>query len=191
LILQGRPISLSPQTASQLILPLLSGQELEKFNSRFDVDSSCRLRNLQFRINIFKDNDGISAAIRALSLSVPRVEDIGFPNDIWKDIVNKRHGLTLATGITGAGKSTTIASFIYRISQIRACRIITLEDSIEYIFGQKSSIISQRRVGRDTKSFVDGLRSMMRSAAALFLRCSWFYDVPGSPGFCCHFIGRA
>jgi twitching motility protein PilT len=66
------------------------------------------------------------------------------------------------TGITGAGKSTTIASIIERISQIRACRIITIEDPIEYIYEQKMSIISQRELGRDVKSFVDGLRSMMR-----------------------------
>jgi len=90
------------------------------------------------------------------------VEKIGFPNDIWKDIITRKQGLVLLTGITGAGKSTTIASLIDRISEKRACRIITVEDPIEYIYRQKYSIISQREVGRDVKSFVHGLRAMLR-----------------------------
>ena len=153
---------LDPKLAMQLIYPLLSEQNLQKYQTAYSVDSSYRLGNLQFRINVFKENDGIAAAIRALSLDIPKVEDIGFPNDIWQDIIDRKQGLVLVTGITGAGKSTTIASLIDRISEKRACRIITLEDPIEYIYPQKYSIISQREVGRDVHSFVDGLRSMMR-----------------------------
>jgi twitching motility protein PilT len=150
------------QMAEKLIYPLLDDNELAQFKSEFSVDSSFRHGSLQFRINVFYENDGICAAIRALSLDIPKIESIGFPNDIWKDIINKRSGLVLVTGITGAGKSTTIASIIDRICEQRACRIITLEDPIEYIFKQKNSIVSQREVGRDAKSFIDGLRSMMR-----------------------------
>jgi len=108
------------------------------------------------------ENDGICAAIRALGLDVPKIEQIGFPNNVWKDIINLKNGLVLITGITGAGKSTTIASFIDRISDKHACRIITIEDPIEYIFKQKNCMISQREVGRDVHSFTDGLRAMMR-----------------------------
>lgn len=126
------------------------------------MDCSYRVGSLQFRINVFQENDGICAAIRALSLEVPKIEEIGFPNNVWKDIIDRKQGLVLVTGITGAGKSTTIASLIDRISEKRNCRIITLEDPIEYIYQQKYSLISQREVGRDVKSFVDGLRSMMR-----------------------------
>ncbi|MCJ7778074.1 MAG: type IV pilus twitching motility protein PilT, partial [Sedimentisphaerales bacterium] len=71
-------------------------------------------------------------------------------------------GLVLVTGITGAGKSTTIASLIDRISEKHASRIITIEDPIEYIYQQKHSIISQREIGKDVKSFIDGLRAMLR-----------------------------
>jgi twitching motility protein PilT len=155
-------LNVNPETAKQLIYPLLSEENLKKFERNFSDDCSYRVSSLQFRINVFQENDGISAAIRALSLDVPKIEDIGFPNDIWEDIVDRKHGLVLVTGITGAGKSTTIASLIARIGEKRACRIITLEDPIEYIYQQKHSIISQREIGRDVKSFVDGLRSMMR-----------------------------
>jgi len=154
--------SVTPEVAKQLIYPLLSDDNLRKFHSQRSVDCSYRLRSLQFRINIFKENDGIAAAIRALSLDVPKVEEIGFANNVWEDIISRKHGLVLLTGITGAGKSTTIASLIGRISEKHACRIITVEDPIEYIFQQKYSIISQREVGRDVKSFLQGLKEMMR-----------------------------
>jgi len=154
--------NIDAELAKQLIYPLLTKHNLQKYQTDHSVDSSYRLGNLQFRINVFKENDGIAVAIRALSLDIPEVEKIGFPNDVWQDIVNRKHGLVLVTGITGAGKSTTIASLIDRIGEKHACRIITLEDPIEYIYQQKHSIISQREVGKDVHSFVDGLRSMMR-----------------------------
>jgi len=152
----------TPEVAKLLIYPLLSEDNRRKFQDQHSVDCSYRYKSLQFRINVFKENDGIAAAIRALSLDVPQVEEIGFPNNIWEDIVNRKHGLVLLTGITGAGKSTTIASLIGRISEKKACRIITVEDPIEYIFQQKYSIVSQREVGRDVKSFHTGLKEMMR-----------------------------
>jgi len=155
-------LALTPEIAKQLIYPLLSHENLQKFHSRCSVDCSYRFASLQFRINVFQENDGICAAIRALSLDIPKVEKIGFPNDVWQDIVNRKHGLVLVTGITGAGKSTTIASLIDRISEKRDCRIITVEDPIEYIYRQKYSIVSQREVGKDVESFVDGLRAMLR-----------------------------
>ncbi len=154
--------TVTPQMAKQLLYPLLSNENLRKFRARHSVDCSYRLGSLQFRINIFRENDGIAGAIRALSLDIPKVEDIGFPNDVWKDIINRRHGLVLMTGITGAGKSTTIASLIHRISEKSACRIMTVEDPIEYIFPQKYSIISQRELGRDVESFTAGLKEMLR-----------------------------
>ena len=149
----------TPQMAEQLIYPLISDANIRKFKSQHSVDSSYRYGSLQFRINIFRENDGMAAAIRALSLDVPKVEEIGFPNDVWKDIVHRKHGLVLLTGITGAGKSTTIASLIGKISEKSACRIITVEDPIEYILTQKYSVISQREVGRDVKTFHDGFYS--------------------------------
>jgi len=151
-----------PKTAKQLIYPLLSEANLAKLQERHSVDCSYRLGSLQFRINVFHENDGVCAAIRALSLDIPKVETIGFPNNIWQDIIERKQGLVLVTGITGAGKSTTIASLIDRISEKSACRIISVEDPIEYIFQQKYSMVSQREVGRDVESFVDGLRAMLR-----------------------------
>ncbi len=155
-------MTVTTEVAKQLIYPLLTEEKLYKLENEYSADTSYRLGRLQFRINVFRENDGICAAIRALSLDIPPVEQIGFANNVWEDIINRKSGLVLVTGITGAGKSTTIASIIERINQERACRVITLEDPIEYIFEQRHSIISQREIGRDVKSFVDGLRAMLR-----------------------------
>jgi twitching motility protein PilT len=154
--------AVTPDIAKGLIYPLLTEASREKLQTNHNVDCSYHYNTIHFRINVFKENDGISAAIRALSRGIPKVEEIGFPNDVWKDIINLQSGLVLMTGITGAGKSTTIASFIDRIAEKKACRIISVEDPIEYVFTQKNSIISQREIGRDVKSFGDGLRSMLR-----------------------------
>ena len=158
--LKGPPIT--ADQAKQLIYPLLNESKLAEYQQKHNADLSYSLGRLQFRINVFQENDGIAAAIRALSLDIPKVEDIGFPNDIFKDIIELKQGLVLMTGITGAGKSTTIASLIDRISETRACRIITVEDPIEYIFQQKKSVISQREIRRDVNSFQEGLKAMLR-----------------------------
>ena len=158
--LKGPPVT--SQMAKQLLYPLLSNENMRKLRSERSVDSSYRIGQLQFRNNIFMENDGLAGAIRALSLDIPPVEDIGFPNNVWEDIIVRKHGLVLMTGITGAGKSTTIASIIDRIAEKRACRIMSVEDPIEYIFNQKHSMISQREVGRDVKSFAQGLKEMLR-----------------------------
>ena len=155
-------LTVTTEIAKKLIYPLLSDENLQRCLSDYSVDCSYRYGSLQFRINVFQENDGVAAAIRALSLDIPKVETIGFPNTAWEDIVYRKQGLVLVTGITGAGKSTTIASFIDRIAEKSARRVITIEDPIEYIFQQRYSIISQREVGRDVKSFVDGLRTVLR-----------------------------
>jgi len=150
------------EIAEKLIFPLLGEKHLAEFRTTNNVDCSYQYEGLQFRINAFMDNEGPAAAIRALGSDVPTLEEIGFPNDVYKDIVKLQSGLVLLTGITGAGKSTTIASFLDRISETKACRIISIEDPIEYLLKQKGSVISQREVGRDVPSFTAGLKAMLR-----------------------------
>ncbi|MGB8225561.1 MAG: PilT/PilU family type 4a pilus ATPase [Sedimentisphaerales bacterium] len=154
--------AVTKEIAEKLIYPLLDEKKIAEFKAHSNVDSSYHYADLQFRINVFVDNDGPVAAIRALGFDVPKLEDIGFPNDVYKDILKLQNGLVLLTGITGAGKSTTIASFLDRISEVKACRIISVEDPIEYLLKQKNAIVSQREVGRDVPSFAAGLKAMMR-----------------------------
>ncbi len=161
LVRAGDP--LDSNTTEYLIFSLIpEAERLKLRNKLMEVDTSYHFEDYQFRINVFYDNDGIAAAIRALSMTIPTVEEIGFPNKVWKDIVDRNQGLVVVTGITGAGKSTTIASMIERINQDRACRIFTLEDPIEFLFKPQKALISQREIHKNTESFGSGLRSLLR-----------------------------
>ena len=141
---------------------LLTEEGLTRLRTNRSVDGSFAAGKLNYRINCFYEADGMAVAIRALPMNGPPVEQVGFPNSVWRDILKSNHGLVLITGITGAGKSTTIASLIERIAMERAVRIITLEDPIEYRLQSKVAMISQREVGRDVPSFERGLRDCLR-----------------------------
>jgi len=153
---------LTADTAAALIAGLLTDGELERLAADGAVDSSYITDEYQFRLNAFRESDGPAVAIRALETHIPPVEQIGFPNGVWQDLLGMKRGLVLVTGITGAGKSTTIASLIDRIADTRACRVITLEDPVEYRLRSRRSMISQREVGRHVPSFERGLRDCLR-----------------------------
>ena len=153
---------LDKKTMRALVSTLLNELELQSLEEDRSVDSSYITDAMQFRMNIFHDNDGLCAAIRALNSTVPPLEKIGFPNNVWRDILELQHGLVLLTGITGAGKTTTIASLISTIAAQRQCRIITLEDPIEYQLNNGSSLISQREIGRDVINYERGIRDCLR-----------------------------
>lgn len=153
---------LDPRTLMQLLECMLDEAELKTFEERRSVDSSFVVEGMQFRINCFHDRKGPALALRALDLKTPSIEDIGFPNRVWEDIVNLQQGLVLVTGSTGAGKSTTIAALLNHIAQTRPLHIITLEDPIEYLFESDIAMISQRAIGRDVPSYARGLRDCLR-----------------------------
>jgi twitching motility protein PilT len=158
--MKGPPLDAG--TVAALARVLLSEREWSTLDSARAVDSSLISEQMQFRLNCFHDTDGLVLAVRALESRPPAVEAIGFPNGVWQDIIRKQQGLVLVTGITGAGKSTTIASLINHIAGTRPCRIITLEDPIEYLLAGQQALISQREVGRDVPSYERGLRDCLR-----------------------------
>ena len=152
----SRTAVLDSATVEAAVLRLLPEEDFERLRDRKAVDGSLMQDNLQFRLNVFYDSDGLAVAIRALEAGAPDVETLGFPNQVWRDIVNRQQGLVLMTGITGCGKSTTIASLITRIAQTHPCRIITLEDPVEYRLRSEKAVVSQRELGRDVPSFRAG-----------------------------------
>lgn len=158
--LKGPP--LDETTMKSIIQVLLSEFDLNTLHENRSVDSSLLTEQKQYRINCFHDNDGLAVALRALESQPPPVENIGFPNNVWQDILRKQQGLVLITGITGAGKSTTISALIDRIIETRPCRIITLEDPIEFRLKTRTGMVSQREVGRDVPNFEQGLRDALR-----------------------------
>ena len=158
--IKGQP--LDEKTVARIARIMLSAEDWKSLEEERSVDSSIGSGEMLFRLNVFHDADGLALAIRALDTNPPPVESIGFPSKCWEDIVRLEHGLVLVTGITGAGKSTTIASLISRVAQQDPCRIMTLEDPIEYQLKGHAAMISQREVGRDVPSYERGLRDCLR-----------------------------
>lgn len=158
---------LTQEVAEQLIYPLLNERHVAKMKSDplADVDAGYELVEDQysFRINAFRDRDGLAATIRLLPRHVPPVTEVGFPSEgLAEELIHLKSGLVLVTGITGSGKSTTIASLINAVSKQRAVRVITLEDPVEYMFDSDIALISQREVGAHVESFSKGLFSALR-----------------------------
>jgi twitching motility protein PilT len=130
-----------------------------------DVDTAFEWKEhgVNFRLNIFRDRDGLAFVMRVLASNIPPIEEVGLPSEkIWQDITALKRGLVLVTGVTGSGKSTTISSLINHVNLHRKTRIITLEDPVEFLFESNSSMVSQRQIGQDVASFSDGLRSALR-----------------------------
>jgi twitching motility protein PilT len=134
-------------------------------DSAEDVDTAFEWKEhgVNFRLNIFRDRDGLAFVMRVLASNIPPIEEVGLPSEkIWQDITSLKRGLFLVTGVTGSGKSTTISSLINHVNLYRKTRIITLEDPVEFLFESKSSMVSQRQIGQDVSSFANGLRSALR-----------------------------
>ena len=113
------------------------------------------------RVNLFRQQGYVSAAIRILNNHIPAFEELGLPAAV-ANFTNFNQGIVLVTGETGSGKSTTLACLLDKINHTQAKHIITLEDPIEYIYTPDQCIINQREVGQDTRSYDDGLKSILR-----------------------------
>ena len=140
----------------------LAGSRFSEIERMGEVDLAksfpCGVRT---RINLFRQQGSLSAAIRLLAERIPELEELQLPPAV-SNFENYRTGIVLVTGETGSGKSTTLASVLNRINHTRQAHIITLEDPIEYVYTPDKCIINQRQIGADTRSYADGLRSILR-----------------------------
>ncbi len=115
----------------------------------------------RFRANIFFQIDGVSAVFRVIPTKIKTIEELGLPEQV-KKIAELKRGLVLVTGITGSGKSTTMAAIIDEINRTRAEHIITIEDPVEFVHKNKKCIVNQRSLGQDTPSYARALRAALR-----------------------------
>ncbi|RUM28959.1 MAG: type IV pili twitching motility protein PilT [Aquifex sp.] len=153
---------LTPEDTQKLAYSVMSEKHRQKLEENGQVDFSFGVRGVgRFRANVFYQRGSVAAALRALPAEIPEFRKLGLPEKVL-ELCNKKMGLILVTGPTGSGKSTTIASMIDHINQTKPYHIITIEDPIEYVFKHKKSIVNQREVGEDTKSFADALRAALR-----------------------------
>src|SRR5690606_540579 len=122
----------------------------------------------RFRINIFRQRNEISIVARDIVTDIPNADDLGLPT-VLKDVVMAKRGLVLFVGATGSGKSTSLAALIDYRNTNSAGHIITIEDPVEYIHRHKKSIVNQREVGVDTRSFQKALKNTLRQAPDVIL----------------------
>ena len=156
----------SPVSNEQMIgftkLLIKNKSELNLFNQFKEVDLSYGIKGVgRFRVNIFLQKREIRIVIRIISDKIPELKELNLP-PVMKKIANLERGLILVTGVTGSGKSTTLASMVNHINQTKNKHIITIEDPIEYSIKDHRSLISQRELGFDTTTFPKALRAAMR-----------------------------
>jgi twitching motility protein PilT len=160
-------VVLTRERASQALLPFCPERMREKFERERNADFALQLeitgQQERFRVNYFVNGENPGGCFRWIPRVIPSFEWAGFPQDLADRLAHFRNGLVLITGMTGAGKTTTLAMIINMLNEEGGYRIITIEDPIEYVFPTRGgSIISQRESGRDVASFADGLKYGLR-----------------------------
>ncbi|MBF0543210.1 MAG: PilT/PilU family type 4a pilus ATPase [Candidatus Riflebacteria bacterium] len=153
---------LGSEEAFHLLQSIMRPASIEKFNRENDEDFAYSMdKNSRFRVNILRDQLGISAVLRHIPNTIFSLSELGLP-DILRKFCDYPKGLILVTGPTGSGKSTTLAAMIDYINQNQKCHILTLEDPIEFVHESKTSLVNQREVGIHTKSFARALKAALR-----------------------------
>lgn len=153
---------LTDQVANNLIMPHLDALARSVLGSDGSYDMSYQIQGVaRFRVNIFKQKGALAGVFRILNQVVPDYTKLGLPLSLF-NLYKKRRGLILVVGVTGSGKSTTLASFVDVINKNLYKHIITLEDPIEYIHWHSRCLVNQREVGTDVASFQLGLRAALR-----------------------------
>ncbi len=154
--------ALSPEDAKSLSLALLNEEQREYLLREKEIDLSYTyIDKARFRVNVYFKSGDISSALRLIPAKIRTIEELEMPQVLHR-FTAPSQGFFLSVGPSGHGKSTTLAALIDEINHTRAEHIITIEDPIEYVFSQDRSIIDQREVGRDTKSFSRALRAAFR-----------------------------
>lgn len=160
---------LTPTDMENLIFPMLNNEQRRTLEQVWELDMSYGIHGLgRFRVNVYKDKGNYAAAFRTINSVAPKFEQLGLA-PIVKKITERPRGLILVTGPTGSGKSTTLASMIDHINETRAEHILTIEDPTEFVHQSKKSIIHQRELGQDTRSFANALRSALREDPDIIL----------------------
>ena len=159
----------TPEQVEELLFPMLSNEQRRHLEQEWELDFSYGVEGLSpFRVNFYKDKGNYAAAFRTITSTVPSFDQLGLP-DIVRTTAEKPRGLILVTGPTGSGKSTTLAAMIDYINSTRAEHILTIEDPIEFVHTSKTSIIHQRELGMDTRSFANALKSALREDPDIIL----------------------
>ncbi len=168
-IMPVNKLELTPKMVRQAAMELMTEEQMEDFGRELEVDFAVSKPGLgRFRVNVFHQRGTVAMVMRFISHDIPALDDLGMP-PILKDLVMFRRGLVLMVGASGNGKSTTLAAMIDHRNAKTSSHILTIEDPIEFLHTNKRSIINQREIGSDTKSYNRALRSAVREAPDVIL----------------------
>ncbi|MHC4796642.1 MAG: type IV pilus twitching motility protein PilT, partial [Planctomycetota bacterium] len=156
--IKGPPVS--AEKVEELWLEIMNDHQKTQLREKGATDFAYQLKD-RFRVNAFRQRGTLSVAARRVNAEVLNFDDLHLPEQIYR-ITEFHQGMVLLAGITGSGKSTTIAAALDYINIHRACHIVTIEDPIEYLFQDKKALINQREVHVDVDSFGDALKYLMR-----------------------------
>ena len=160
-----RPLNfppLAPEDVKKLIYPIMREEQRIVFDDTGDMDFAYSLPGkARFRINVFKQRGQVSVAIRRVQVDIPSYEELHLPPTM-REIAAHHQGLVIISGITGSGKSTTLAAMIQQVNTTRRCHIVTIEDPIEYLFRDDKAFVNQREVGIDVSTWATALKYVVR-----------------------------
>ena len=161
--------ALKPGQIAEMIKEVMDDDQAAEFESELELNMAISLPGVgRFRLNMFRQRNEVSVVARNIVTDIPRFDDLGLPQ-VLKQVVTSKRGLILFVGGTGSGKSTSLASLIDHRNSTAAGHIITIEDPVEFVHSHKKSIINQREVGVDTKSFQAALKNTLRQAPDVIL----------------------
>lgn len=159
------PTPLSGAESQDLAYQLMRADQRKRFEQDWEMDLGFQYRDLaRFRVSVYRQRGTVAAALRLVPLRIPRYPEIGISEQLMVRLLGVPNGLVLVTGPTGAGKSTTVASYLSYLNTEHGVprHIITIEDPIEFLLPSQICLVDQRELGIDTQSYVVGLRSALR-----------------------------
>jgi twitching motility protein PilU len=160
---------LDPEGVKKVCYKCMTEEQIAIFERELEINFSLIEKGVgSFRVNVFRQRGAVAMVIRYIRVHIPTIEELRLPT-MLKDVVMEKRGLIMVVGSTGSGKSTTLASMINHRNHSRSGHILTIEDPIEFMYRHAKSIVNQREVGIDTRSYANALVNAMREAPDVIL----------------------
>ena len=155
---------MTAETVQQLLYEVLSERQVREYEEEMELNTAFVMEGIgAFRISAFRQKGSPAVVVRYIPGSIPALDSLGVP-EVLKEVIMQKRGLILMVGATGSGKSTSLSAMLDYRNEQKSGHILTLEDPVEFIFKNKKSIVNQREVGSDTKSFEVALKNALRQA---------------------------